>query len=388
MKKLNNLFMMKMMSLFGGLIFYAPVALLVRTRYGITYSQFFILQAILSFSIFIFEVPCGILTDKLGYKKTIVLSNVFMFLARLLMLLSNNFILFCIESIIEGVSFAFNSGTLSSYIYSVDEDKFAENLSSVSNYSNIGFIISTLGFPIINLAIGINGLLVFTVIFSFISLLFSFKLERIKIKKDTYNDLKFKRSKKYNLGIIDLIIIAFTTLINVAFILINFFYVSILIDFNVSENYMTLVILMYTGIELLIPYIIQKLGENDVWNKMKIILFINIIIIVTISKLKNIFIFVPMIIFPSVLSILNVYLSKYQNIYIDNLDENENRATILSFYSMLSNFVGIIFLFISSKISDFGIYNIFFMLGIIFVLLLFIIYIFEKRKKLNLVRQK
>ena len=39
-------------SFFNSLVFFAPVAILVRTRCGITLSQFFILQALLSFGIF------------------------------------------------------------------------------------------------------------------------------------------------------------------------------------------------------------------------------------------------------------------------------------------------------------------------------------------------
>ena len=50
-------------SFFNSLVFFAPVAILVRTRCGITLSQFFILQALLSFGIFLFEVPCGLVTD-------------------------------------------------------------------------------------------------------------------------------------------------------------------------------------------------------------------------------------------------------------------------------------------------------------------------------------
>ena len=73
--RIQSLSILKIIALFGGLIFYAPVALLVRTRYGITYSQFFLLQAILSFSIFLFEIPCGFITDRIGYKKRYFLAT-------------------------------------------------------------------------------------------------------------------------------------------------------------------------------------------------------------------------------------------------------------------------------------------------------------------------
>ena len=75
-------------SLFSSMVFYAPVSLLVRTRMGITLEQFFILQAILSATIFFFEIPSGFLSDFFGYRQTIILSFLLNFAARILMLLA------------------------------------------------------------------------------------------------------------------------------------------------------------------------------------------------------------------------------------------------------------------------------------------------------------
>ena len=71
---MNNLRNLKIISLCNGLVFYAPVALLLRTSNGISVSEFFLLQVILYGMICILEVPCGFITDKIGYKKSIVLS--------------------------------------------------------------------------------------------------------------------------------------------------------------------------------------------------------------------------------------------------------------------------------------------------------------------------
>ena len=51
------------MSLCGGLVFFAPVALLVRTQAGISETRFFLLQALLSGIIALGELPTGHLTD-------------------------------------------------------------------------------------------------------------------------------------------------------------------------------------------------------------------------------------------------------------------------------------------------------------------------------------
>ncbi|MEI3103119.1 MAG: hypothetical protein V8S97_02675 [Oscillospiraceae bacterium] len=58
------------MSLCGGLVFFAPVALLVRTQAGISETQFFLLQALLSGIIALGELPTGHLTDRMGYRRS------------------------------------------------------------------------------------------------------------------------------------------------------------------------------------------------------------------------------------------------------------------------------------------------------------------------------
>jgi len=60
-----------MICLFGGLVFFAPVALLVRTQAGVSESEFFLLQALLSCITALGEVPFGHITDKIGYKNLI-----------------------------------------------------------------------------------------------------------------------------------------------------------------------------------------------------------------------------------------------------------------------------------------------------------------------------
>jgi hypothetical protein len=55
MKLLNY----KLIKLFNNLIFFAPIAILIRTSKGISYSEFLLLQAILSISILFFEIPTG-----------------------------------------------------------------------------------------------------------------------------------------------------------------------------------------------------------------------------------------------------------------------------------------------------------------------------------------
>ena len=178
----NRLFFLNLMSFFGGFVFYAPVSLLVRTRCGVTEAQFFLLEAILSVSIFFFEVPCGLLSDRLGYKNTLIAGSCFLFAARLLMFCSDRFWLFAVEAVAEGITSALFSGTFSAYLYEVEPQDFAENLSKNDNCSNLGFILSSLGFFVLYAYGGIDSLLFFTMLFSFAALVCSFFLKPVRAK--------------------------------------------------------------------------------------------------------------------------------------------------------------------------------------------------------------
>ncbi len=372
--KHRNITTLKHISLFGGLIFYAPVALLVRTRMGITYSQFFVLQAVLSISIFIFEIPCGYITDKIGYRKTLILNCSFTFLARILMFLAEDFSLFCIEAICEGISIAFYSGTMSGYLYQLSENRFAHLLSVVDNYSHLGFIFSTLGFPFIYSVWGIDGLLVLTALCSFIGFLFAFRLPGDKAAPT-------RKKIKFSFHLRDIPISLFIGIINISFLIINFFYVGILTEFHIDESYMSILILLYTAVQLTVPKLTGIFGENNLFRKICVCSGISILLIFSIPLFRSRFVFLPMLLLPTVLSLLSIYFEKYQNNHIDRMGYEQQRATVLSCYNMSANIVEIFFLFGSAKLETIQVYDIFTVLGCVFAAILLLILIFQTKEK-------
>ncbi len=153
MKKKRNIDRLEMLAFFNGLVFYAPVALLVRTHAGVTMAQFFVLQAVLSLTVFLFEIPTGMLTDRIGYKNTMVLAQVIVVLARGLMViayLTGSLGLFVVEAVAEGFAACFLSGTQDAYIYSVyQEAQYPVKMARVSNFGTAGFIVSTLLYAVL-----------------------------------------------------------------------------------------------------------------------------------------------------------------------------------------------------------------------------------------------
>ena len=111
-KKLNN-DRLDVLAFLNGLVFYAPVALLVRTYAGVTMAQFFVLQAVLSLTIFLFEIPTGMITDRVGYKNTMILAQATMFAAKILLFaayIRGSYMLFVVEAVVEGFAACFSPG--------------------------------------------------------------------------------------------------------------------------------------------------------------------------------------------------------------------------------------------------------------------------------------
>ena len=123
----------------NGLVFFAPVALLVRTLAGVSEHIFFLLQALLSGVIFLGEIPTGFITDKIGYRKSLIWAQVLLFGARSLLLaafVSRSLALFVVEAVVEGIAVCFTSGTGSAYLYAL----YGENgyLAKTAHAGNFG----------------------------------------------------------------------------------------------------------------------------------------------------------------------------------------------------------------------------------------------------------
>ena len=185
MKKLNRIIKIDSydaVSFFNGLVFFAPVSLLVRTQAGVSQSMFFLLQALLSAITFLGEIPTGFLTDRIGYKRSLVLSQGLLLLARFLLFVGficKSSTLFAVEVIVEGLSYCFVSGTDSAYVYEVYGTKnYLSKMAHASNCGTAGFFISTVGYVVIYHVFGIEGLLLSTIATGMAAAFFSFKLKK------------------------------------------------------------------------------------------------------------------------------------------------------------------------------------------------------------------
>ena len=346
---------------FNGLIFYAPVALLIRTQAGVSNATFFMLQALLSLTVFVGEIPTGFITDKIGYKKSIISAQITMLLSRITLLLAfafHSIWLFVLEAVMEGIGGCLSSGACEAYIYSTyGETAFVKKSAHSANYGTIGFIISTITYVFIYQYFDMDGLLISTIVSGILAVLFAIGLDECNEKSPCETDGKnhshdiskiMELFKNHNSRSIMLILSIFS----VIWILINFFYVDKLTSLGISEEWISGIILGYSLIEMLAEPIVSW-GEKVVKTRL-FTAFCALsglaVVMLGIPQNKAVSIIV-MCITPLLVSVAEYLIMERENKLIDDLNMHENRAASLSAMNMGVNIVEIAALFLSSMFS-------------------------------------
>jgi len=348
----------------NGLVFFAPVALLVRTQAGVSEHVFFLLQALLSGVIFLGEIPTGFITDKIGYRKSLILAQVLLLGARSLLLaafVSRSLVLFVVEAVVEGIAACFTSGTGSAYLYALyGENGYLAKTAHAGNFGTAGFIISTVAYAGIYKISGMEGLLITTVVMDVIAVVCSFYL-RSESSKTIIADRKevqilaiFKNKKAF-LFVISLAIFS------IAWLLINFFYVVKLENCGLPVEWMSLIILSYSAVQMLSEPILGKLsdGKNGKSGRGKLpavtaaaagvaFLFFGVV------KFRAA-VLLLMLILPLLLNLPEYLLMNLENQFVDEAECGSQRAAMLSVLNMGVNLVEILTLSASAFLTKIGI---------------------------------
>lgn len=348
----------------NGLVFFAPVALLVRTQAGVSEHIFFLLQALLSGVIFLGEIPTGFITDKIGYRKSLILAQVLLFGARSLLLaafVSRSLALFVVEAVVEGIAACFTSGTGSAYLYALyGENGYLAKTAHAGNFGTAGFIISTVAYAGIYKISGMEGLLITTVVTNIIAVVCSFFL-RSESSKTVIADRKevqilavFKNKKAF-LFVISLAIFS------IAWLLINFFYVEKLENCGLPVEWMSLIILIYSAVQMLAEPILEKLavGKNGKSGRKKLLAVTAVtagvaFLLFGVIKLRAA-VLLLMLILPLLLNLPEYLLMDLENQFVDETECGSQRAATLSVLNMGVNLVEILTLSASAFLTKIGI---------------------------------
>ena len=109
--------LMNLSAFFSGMVFYAPVATLYRQNRGITIWQMSIIEAVSLALMMALELPWGYISDRIGYRRTLIISFSFLFVSKIVFFGADNFSLFLMERILLAIAFSALSGVDIAYLH-------------------------------------------------------------------------------------------------------------------------------------------------------------------------------------------------------------------------------------------------------------------------------
>lgn len=96
-----------------------------------------------SLAAFIFEIPSGYVSDKIGHKQALVISRLFFLLSTILFLVANNIVLLILGGIALSTGSAFHSGTGSAFMHET-----LRGLKREKDYASVMGKLSSIGFAV------------------------------------------------------------------------------------------------------------------------------------------------------------------------------------------------------------------------------------------------
>lgn len=181
---------------FRNMHFFSAVMVVFFTLWGkISFTEIMILQAVYTFSVFLLEVPTGVVADRLGRKTSLILAGVTGTVAPLVYVSYPNFWVFALAEVVWAIGGALLSGADSALIYdslkSVGDEK--ESKKVLARYGSFGLAGILVAAPIGSLIAskwGVAAPMLFTVIPMTIALGISFTFKEPKKYKE-------KKAKSY-----------------------------------------------------------------------------------------------------------------------------------------------------------------------------------------------
>ena len=320
-----------------GLVFYGPIATLYRESRGISLSEIFIIESISWILTMLLEVPWGWIADKFGYKRTLVISNFTFFISKIIFFKSYTFSMFLLERVLLSISISGLSGCDTALLYtSLGQNENSEKIFGLySSFSTIGFLAACIAsYSIIDISMDTAAFL--TIIpygIATIATLFISDTSKSSNKSNSilYN-LKVTFKNKQIIYIV------------VSFALISVVVQSVTVFLNQVQYIKSGIDVKYFGILLAINQIIKlsasrsyKLSQK--YGKLESIKIIYIAIglsCIVLALISNNILSIMLILIIS----LGISLASPMVVDIENKSITiEDRATILSIYSMISSVI-------------------------------------------------
>ncbi|MDE5951792.1 MAG: MFS transporter, partial [Acetatifactor sp.] len=104
-------------SFFQGMVFYSSIATLYRQAAGISIFQITMIESISLVLSFAFEIPWGVLADRIGYRRTMIVCSALFFISKIIFWKAQGFADFLLERVLLAIVISGLSGVDTSILY-------------------------------------------------------------------------------------------------------------------------------------------------------------------------------------------------------------------------------------------------------------------------------
>lgn len=379
-KKFYRKYIISKQSLFIWTIF-----LIYLKQKGLSFTEIMLLNSITATVTFILEIPSGILADRVSRKKLLFYGEGLKLLSLIIILYTNNYYILIISSVFSGIGEATVSGSGEALIYdsfveSNKQDSYKKYTSNAQMWALRFSAVSTLisGFLY---KINKDIPMILSIVLQFISILFILRLNDnlmpIKITHNIKGEFKIQlnniKSLINNKDIIKLFFIYFVMMIIIS----NLNYTS--------QSYLTYIGIdvKYIGIIFFLFNIIASFGAKysaKINLKSKSIIAIFAILLIGLNFSG---IYLSLVIF-SISRFINGMIWPILNSDINKKLQTENRATMLSYKSLIIQISFIIFdPLVGLSIDLFGLRHTYALMGLTIFIILINILVVKKIVKLK-----
>lgn len=381
----RNIIIMNIMAILQGMVFYGPIATLYRQVHGLTVFQITLIESISIALCLLLEVPWGVVADRIGYRRTIVICSWLYFASKIIFWRADDFAGFLNERLILSVVYAGLSGVDSGILYLSCGGKDAQKVfGQYDSFGMLGLLIASVVFSaFVRENYQLAGLLT---VFSYgAAALLSLGIREVR---ETKNEEKtgetFCRTLKDTLKNVPHILfliavgLLFETHQTITVFLNQIKYESCGLDSSaIGIIYGIATLLGVLG--FCSVFVTKRLGQ---FRSLSLFCLLPLISCLTLAFTDTA---VPAVFGVLTLRVSDTLFRPFQEKINNDLIQTKNRATVLSIYSMVVSGVGIVTNLIFGFLSDRSLTAAFLFGGAICVLSLifFAVWYLKKRKKLS-----
>lgn len=181
----KNLFLMYAISFFQGMVFYASIATLYRQAVGLTIFQITLIESISMALTLIFEIPWGVVADRIGYRRTMIICGILYFISKIIFWRAQDFVGFLCERVLLALVCSGLSGVDTSILYLSCRKKESQNVFGIYNSLSTAGLVVAAGIYSVFIGDDYRAAGFLTVISYGIAAVLSFGIKEVKPPQDS-----------------------------------------------------------------------------------------------------------------------------------------------------------------------------------------------------------